>query len=176
VPHLPRSVRQASLLLALAATLSILDALTCFLALRHLNAASPAFVRTVGSSGVDLVAEVRSRLGSNVVVALVAAMVLAWLGLAIRRPSPAARIAAWCAAVMTVVALACGIALGPEEPASPSGRETPETRVALENLVAGWYTVVHGVIVAVLLAAMITLALLLTRTSARDFYGRRPPD
>ena len=162
------------MLLAAGAALSILDALACFLALRHLSAASPAFTRTVGSSGADLVAEVRSRLGFNIVVALVAGLVLAWQGLAVRRPFPTARIATWCAALATVIALACGIAAGPEEPVSPTGRETLETRLALENLVAGWYTVVHGVIVAVEFVAIIALALLLMRTSARDFYGQRP--
>src|SRR5438105_250965 len=145
------------------AALSALDALASMVALKHLIAASPAFINAVGESRATVVSDVRSTFMYDVVVGLAAALVLAASGVAVRRQSQSTRIAAWCVAVALVIALGCGVAAGPEGLVSPTGNETLEVRSALGNLIVGWYTAVHRVIVVAEFAGMIAVMLLLLR-------------
>ncbi len=171
----PGSVRLASWLLAACAALSASDALSAVLATRHLDAAGPAYLART-AFGLDVVAELRSRLFYNLVVAIGAALVLAPLSVAVRQPWRTARILAWCAAFTVCAALGCGIAGGPEEVAWGGGDRPPELQRALENLLAGWYSLLHGLMVLGLLAGLTAITVQLLRTSAHEFYRTRNQD
>lgn len=169
-------MRRSAWLAATCAVLSAASAGGAIAAIRHLDAAAPSYLRVVDDANrpyaAQLVTDVHSHLVVHAVIGVAGLVVFAPLSLAIRRPRRIARVAAWTGSVLLATGLAYIVATGPEALVLPTGMETRDVRVALDNLLAGWYPALTGTLAITVLVAGFTLSLLLLRTSAADFYDR----
>jgi hypothetical protein len=175
----PRTVRLASVLLLTCAAVAGLDALAGGVAMQHFQAAVPAYLKALGSAGVEdptTVPELRAELRYNLIVAIAAALVFAALGWAVRRPRRLARRLTWCAAAVLLYSVAIGVAADPETQGRARATDPAEVRAAQENLLVAWYSNAHGATVILAVAAVAAAAWLLAGTSAGDFYRLRHQD
>ncbi|GIF62103.1 hypothetical protein Ais01nite_01380 [Asanoa ishikariensis] len=168
----PRPVAIASVFLAGAAVLGVLDVIATRLAIGNFDDAAPGALRVLLERAVDdadvWVEQMRGALNVNVVVAVGVIVVFGALAAAIRRRSPAARVAVWVAAAAAVCLLGVGIANNPEF--SPTNGTDPVVEEAWSRLLPGWYSVVRSLLTAGELLTVLIPSLLLLRTSAGEFY------
>jgi hypothetical protein len=168
----PRPVVVASTLLAGAAVVGVLDVIATRLAAGSFDDAAPGALTVLVERGVDDAAlwvdQMRGALNFNVAVAVGVIVVFALLAAAIRRRSPAARVAVWFAAVGAACLLGIGIANNPEF--SPTDGTDPVIEEAWSRLLPGWYSVVRSLLTTAELLTLLVPSLLLLRTAAREFY------
>ena len=174
--RLPPPVRLASWLVGGCALLSLVDALATLVVLRRFDLISEGVIDALGgpeSPAAQPIMDGRLSLLNNVLVGFGLTVVLAALGLAVRRRDPRVRLVN--GTVMSVVALflMCGIAAGPEALISPTGLETPAVRRAMESMLPLWFSALHGAVVAATFAAMGAVAVLLSKESAVEYYRRQ---
>jgi hypothetical protein len=170
---LPRPVGLASVVLLACAIATLLVGLTSMVALVHLAGARDAYLAATGPDGGEVLSALRSTLVLNTGIGVVAAVLLAGLGFAVRRPWQPARVAAWCVTTAVVTTTSCVLATSPELMATPNAQDPIDLQRATANLLPAWYPDVYSLLSAGLFAGLIAVALLLMRTSAADFY-RQP--
>jgi hypothetical protein len=175
--EIPRQVRRASRLVAGCAALSAVGVLAAGDALAHLGPAGEAYLNVVDDhdTALRLLADIHASLVTHLVVSLAGLASLAPLAVAVRRPRPAYRAAAWIAGAIVAVGLGFVIAGGPDLLVSPHGLETPEERRALDDLLPVWYPGLTSLLVTAQAAATIAFSVLLAGTPSGDFY-HVPPD
>ncbi|SNT63285.1 hypothetical protein SAMN05421812_11545 [Asanoa hainanensis] len=168
----PRPVAIASVLLAGAAVLGVLDVIVTRLAIGHFDDAAPGALRVLVEQAVDdadvWVDQMRGALNVNVVVAAFVIVVFGVLAVAIRRRSRAARVAVWVAALAAVCLLGVGIANNPEF--APTDGTDPVVQAAWDRLLPGWYSAVRSFLTAGELLTVLIPSLLLLRTAASEYY------
>ncbi len=168
----PRPVAVASALLAGAAVFGVLDVIATRLAAGSFDDAAPGALRILLERGVDDAAvwvdQMRGALNFHVAVAVGVIVIFGVLAAAIRRRSPAARVAVWVAAVGAACLLGVGIANNPEF--SPTNGTDPVIEEAWSRLLPGWYSVVRSLLTTAELFTLLVPSLLLLRTAAREFY------
>jgi hypothetical protein len=144
-------------------------------ALRHLRGAGQTYLEVVGDrdAALRLLADVRASLFLHLVVSIVGLLGLAPLAVSVRRPHPAARVAAWIIGALVCAGLILVIAAGPDSLVSPVGGEPPAVRDALDDLLIGWYPGLTSILVTVELAATAVYSVLLFGIHASDFYYSR---
>jgi hypothetical protein len=173
----PRSVSRARWLLLGCAALAALDGVAAVAARRQLNAVAASFGDLESAAAVSREAnqllEISMRLAYNLVVGAGTAAVLLPLGLLVLRRWQAVRAAVLVAALLACAAFGIGLAAGPEALILSSGVDSDNVRQALERMT--WYPILHSFVAFGFAAGMVTVVLLMLRSSTRDYYYRPDP-
>jgi hypothetical protein len=177
---LPRTVRRGAQLAVVSAVLAAAAAAAAVAAVRHLDTASMTYLNLIAAddraAAARLLDELHSSLSFHAVVEVAGLVLLAPLGVVLRRQWKAARIFAWIAALVLAAGLGVAVASSPEAHVSPNGSEPPAIRQALENLIASWYPSLTSVLTAAQLAAMAVFSIYLLRSSSDEFYNPPPTE
>ncbi len=176
----PRTVRRGAQLAVVSAVLAAAGAAAAVAAVRHLDTASMIYLNLIAAddraAAARLLDELHSSLSFHAVVEVAGLVLLAPLGVVLRRQWKAARIFAWIAALVLAAGLGVAVASSPEAHVSPNGSEPPAIRQALENLIASWYPSLTSVLTAAQLAAMAVFSIYLLRSSSDEFYNPPPTE
>ncbi|MCU7730374.1 hypothetical protein ODJ79_42215 [Actinoplanes sp. KI2] len=164
----PTHVHRASVLLAGCAVLAGAIVVIAMLAWRHLGPAGIRYLMAEPDGGVA-VHLVRAALEYSLVVGTATVLITSALALVVRRPLVWARWVAWCVLGAIAVLLLLGLSAG-DVPLAAPGAHASAVDGLFYDLVPHWYPSVSAVLGLALMVLVLTAAVLLTRSSAADYY------
>jgi len=167
--------RRVSTLMIGSAVLALLAAAAGVVAWLHLDGAGDAYTRALiaaGREADDVPRQVGLALGFDVAAATVLAVVVGYLARMLRSPLPWARLATWVVGVAAWAVLGCGLAAPPELPTWRGATMPAAVEQARDDILPGWYPIVHSILVFAVFATLTVVAVLLLREPAREFYRK----
>ncbi|MFB9239791.1 hypothetical protein ACFFWC_30420 [Plantactinospora siamensis] len=174
---LPRPIQYASALFAAAVALAVADALAAISGLRRVSAGSENLIRVMDdkNQALQVIAALRAGLHWSLAIAIITAVIILPLAFAVRRPSRRIRVVLWVLPVVAWMVLGCGLTNGPEISSYNLGTQGEAIDRAWSDMLPSWYIYLHAINVFLILAAVTTAALLLTKRELAEFYGRGDP-
>jgi hypothetical protein len=178
-PPRPRSVTMASWLLLACAVVGAIDCAIAGLGLHHLGTATNELLALNFGSGQqieDELSQLRGDLWYDTSLAAASGILLAVLGVAIRRPSRVARTIAWFVCLGLSISLVVGLTASPENVMTVNPSDPAPLRHALDNLLFPWYPAVQSAIAGLEIILLVVVLVRLSQATSGDYYRKLRAD
>lgn len=174
----PKTVRTARALLVAIGVLALGSAIVGLAVRHHFNGAVGDYHLAAGAAEPPMmITEISSALTYNVIGGLAAAVAVAFLAVALRKPRRWARTTTAVGLGIQILVLMVFISVNPAHFAEPGDLATTVGRSLWDNLVPDWYGPSFYVLALLMLALSVAVAVQLFRGSAREYFseGVRQP-
>ncbi|HTF12919.1 MAG TPA: hypothetical protein VK659_32565 [Asanoa sp.] len=167
----PRSIRAAWALLVVIGILALANALIGLAVRRQFYPGVDDYLAAGAPDGLRMITELSSALSYNVIGGLTAAIAVAPLAVALRKPRPWARSATAVGLGIHVLGLMVFLAADPAFYAEPGRDASSVGRPLWDNLVPDWYGPSFYILEILTLALCVAAAFLFYRRSGGDYFA-----